>query len=142
MPFIKSEFLVDNPKYTSINQRKEDEKREIRKKAGLDLEITHVKTTNKDPTVKYVQSPKVYSKTLLDAQRKEEQLGQLKKLEGNIGNFTDIKARMENREAAYLRLGYKDTQGKTKKDVDDARKSQIIENLTAKYGNVTVGIHG
>ena len=26
MPFIKSEFLVDKPKFTSINQRKEEEK--------------------------------------------------------------------------------------------------------------------
>lgn len=66
MPFIKSEFLVDNPKFTSINQRKEEERKEARKKAGLDQIISDVKETNKDPTLKYIQNPKLYSKTLLD----------------------------------------------------------------------------
>ncbi len=35
MKFIHSEYLIDNPKYTSINQKKEDEKKEARRKAGL-----------------------------------------------------------------------------------------------------------
>lgn len=74
MPFIKSEFLIDKPKFTSINQRKEEEKQEARRKAGLEATITHVKNTEKDPTIKFVEDPKIYSKTLLDAQRKEEML--------------------------------------------------------------------
>jgi hypothetical protein len=69
-------------------------------------------------------------------------LNQLKQLEGNIGNFKDIKARLEEREACMLRLGYKATEGKTRKDIDEARKKATIDNLTQKYGNVTVGIHG
>lgn len=36
MPYVKSEFLIEQPKYTSINQRKEEERREARKKAGLE----------------------------------------------------------------------------------------------------------
>lgn len=74
MSYIKSEFLVDKPKYTSINQRKEEEKRDARKKAGLEETITHVKDTNKDPSIGFVENPKLYSKTLLDNQRKEEML--------------------------------------------------------------------
>lgn len=41
-------------------------------------------------------------------------LNELKKLESNIGNFKDMKGRLEDREAGILRLGYKDTPAKTK----------------------------
>lgn len=142
MPYIKSEFLIEKPKYTSINQRKEEERQEARKKAGLDPTITHVKDLTKDPTTQFVHNPKLASKTLLDNQRKEEQLSQLKLLESNIGNFKDIKGRLEDREACYQRIGYKETEGKTKKLIDEERKQQMIENMTQKFGNVTVGIHG
>lgn len=30
---------------------------------------------------------------------------------------------MENREACYLRLGYKDVEGKTKKQIEEERKT-------------------
>jgi hypothetical protein len=30
----------------------------------------------------------------------------------------------------------------TKGQIDERRKNDTIANLTAKYGNVTVGIHG
>ena len=46
MPFIKSEFLVDNPKYTSIHQKKADEKKDARRKAGLEPTIIDVKNFN------------------------------------------------------------------------------------------------
>jgi hypothetical protein len=72
-----------------------------------------VKDVSKDPSLKYVAQPVTYSKTLLEKERKEEMLRELKKLESNIGNYKDIKGRMEEREACYLRLGYKETQGKT-----------------------------
>ena len=43
-----------------------------------------------------------------------------------------------------MRLGYKneDNFGMTKGQIEHRRKNEIIANLTAKYGNVTVGIHG
>jgi hypothetical protein len=30
----------------------------------------------------------------------------------------------------------------TKKDIDDRRKQEMIEDMTKKYGNQTVGVHG
>lgn len=72
-----SEFLIDNPKYTSINQRKEEERREARKKAGLDQIISDVKNTSKDPSIAFKAQPAVGSKTLLDNQRKTEMLNEL-----------------------------------------------------------------
>lgn len=62
----------------------------------------------------YHAKPKVESKTLLDNLRKEEMLNELKKIEGNIGNLKDGKARLEDRENCHLRLGYKEVLGKTK----------------------------
>lgn len=39
-------------------------------------------------------------------------------------------------------MGYKETSGLTKGAVVDERKKQIVDDLTKKYGDVTVGIHG
>lgn len=66
MQYIKSEFLVDKPKYNSIKERKEEELRAARAKAGLLESTTDVKETSKDPGLKYVENPKIFSKTLLD----------------------------------------------------------------------------
>ena len=141
-PFIKSEFLVDNPNHKSINERREKEMKDARIKIGLLDTITDVKVTDKDPSLKYVENPKVPTKTLLDNQRKEEIISKLKLLNGNMGNFKDMKGRLEERENCLLRLGYKEVMGKTKGQVEDERKKDIIDNLTSKYGDVTVGIHG
>ena len=46
---------------------------------------------------------------------------------------------MEN---SHLRLGFKDQAGKTKGDISKKRKQEVIDNLTSKYGNQTIGIHG
>ena len=67
MPFIKSEFLVDKPKYNSINQRREDQVKDARVRMGLEKVNNDIKETNKDPSLGFVEKPKVFSKTLLDA---------------------------------------------------------------------------
>ena len=103
---------------------------------------TEVKITSKDPTLKYVENPKFNCKTLLENQRKEDMLNDLKKLEGKVGQLKDGKARLEEREACALRLGYKEVPGRTKTEVAEERKHDAIDSLVKKYGHVTVGIHG
>jgi len=76
-----SEFLIDNPKYTSLTQRKDEQVKEARKRLGLAEKESDVKVTSKDPQMGYVKQPKAKSKTLLEMQRKEEMLKDLKKLE-------------------------------------------------------------
>jgi len=44
----------------------------------------------------------------LDEYRKEENMQMLKKVEANFGNFNDKKHRLEEREEAIRRLGFKD----------------------------------
>ena len=142
MKYKPSEFLIDHPHHTSIDQRIEENRRNARRKAGLIEEHVDIKIRSKDPTTKFIEKPKIYSKTLLDTQRKEEILKELKKLNGNLGNLPDVKQRIDMRENCKLRLGYKEEPGKTKHVVDEERKRSMIDNMVHKFGNVTVGIHG
>jgi hypothetical protein len=56
----------------------------------------------------------------------------------------DAKARLIEREGAFLRKTYKGegVTGKIKAHIDAARKEADVDNLTKKYGTVTIGIHG
>jgi hypothetical protein len=89
-----------------------------------------------------MSKPSIGTKTLLENHRKEEILGDLHKLDKNYGSYKDVEARINDREKCHLRLGYKEQMGMTKGKIQEERKKQIIDNLTSKYGNVTVGIHG
>lgn len=135
--------MIDHPKYTSVIQIKADDKKEARKKANLEEEFVDVKNTvGIDPTLRYIEKPKINSKTLLELQRKAEALAQLKQFENNMGVHKDVKSRIDDRENCNLRLGYKEHPGKTRGVIVNERKQVVIENLTRKYGNVTIGIHG
>ena len=71
-------------------------------------------------------------------------LKQLNQYEAKVGHIPDAKARLEEREGAFLRKTYKGEgqTGKTKAHIDAERKEADIENLTKKYGTVIIGIHG
>ena len=77
MHYIKSEYLVEKPKYNSIKDRREEEFRAARAKAGLLEKPSDVKDLSKDPGLKFIEAPKILSKTLLDQQRKEDILNDL-----------------------------------------------------------------
>lgn len=66
MQYIKSEFLVEKPKYNSIRERKEEEIRVARQRVGLMETIKDIKDNSKDPSLAYREQPKALSKTLLD----------------------------------------------------------------------------
>lgn len=84
------------------------------------------------------------SKTLLEKTRKEEMLNSLNKYEQVVGTLKDAKARLEDREGSFLRKTYKPegVTGRIKAHIDKERKDADVENLTQKYGTVTIGIHG
>ena len=69
-------------------------------------------------------------------------LGELKQFEKYIGSHKVGKERLEQRETCNLRQGFKDTPGLVKQDIDKKRKEEMVKNMTKKFGNVTVGIHG
>lgn len=67
---------------------------------------------------------------------------ELKKVEVNVGNFKEKKHRLEEREEAVRRLGFKDGPVRNKEKIKEEMKKEMVDNMTNKYGNVTVGIHG
>ena len=71
-------------------------------------------------------------------------LNELNKYEELVGTLKDGKARLEDREGAFLRKTYKPegVTGRIKGHIDKERKDADVENLTKKYGTVTIGIHG
>jgi len=69
-------------------------------------------------------------------------LDELKLNEANFEKHVDAQARIEQREMCHLRAQHKEHPGMTKKDIDDRRKQEMIEDMTKKYGNQTVGVHG
>lgn len=106
----------------------------------IDYKETHLKA----PGLTFVASPAVPSKTLLEKTRKEDMLKQLNQYEAKVGTLQDAKARLEDREGCFLRKTYKPegVTGRTKAHINKELKDQTIENLTKKYGTVTIGIHG
>jgi hypothetical protein len=71
-------------------------------------------------------------------------LHELNKYEAKVGNVADAKARLLEREGAFLRKTYKPegVTGRTKGHITAERKEADVDNLTKKYGTVTIGIHG
>jgi hypothetical protein len=116
-----------------------------RERDGLAVETSDVKETHgKVPGLNYINSPGAPTKRLLEQSRKEEMLKQLNQYEAKVGNIPDAKARLEEREGAFLRKTYKaeGVTGRTKGHIDAERKEADVDNLTKKYGTVTIGIHG
>ena len=69
-------------------------------------------------------------------------LEELKKNEANFETHKDAQTRIENREMCHLRAQHKDAPTLTKPEIDERRKQGLIEDMTQKFGQVTVGVHG
>lgn len=64
-------------------------------------------------------------------------------MEKNVGNHKESYARMNDRENAGLRMLNSGSQSKkTYKLLDQQRKAEMVIENNAKFGNVTIGIHG
>jgi len=68
--YVKSEFSVDNPTFTSVKQRKELEKIEARRKVELTDVIQDVKDEIRAPSLEYKYQPKINSTSVLREFRK------------------------------------------------------------------------
>lgn len=54
----------------------------------------------------------------------------------------DGMTRLKEREDCLLRVAYKETEGKTKRKIDEERKKEILENNMKTFGKVSIGVHG
>jgi hypothetical protein len=50
--------------------------------------------------------------------------------------------RLKEREDCFLRMAYKDKDGKTKRQIEEDRKKEMLENNMNKFGKVCIGVHG
>jgi len=50
--------------------------------------------------------------------------------------------RLYERETCFLRLAYKETDGKTKKKLQEERKKEHLDYNMKTFGRVAIGVHG
>lgn len=68
---------------------------------------------------------------------------ELKAMEKNVGHHADSYARMNERENCSLRvLSNMPPSKMTRQQLDQRRRAEMVADNTAKFGNVTIGIHG
>lgn len=140
-PYILSEFFVDKPKHTSMQQIKNEIKREARRKANLKPEADFSVDAKLPPTLKYVETPAAKSKKYLDERRKRANLTDLKNLEVKQGNTETGIDRIHRKEECIFRMGHGNNR-KTQDMLVEQRKREMLENNMRVFGNVAIGIHG
>ena len=50
--------------------------------------------------------------------------------------------RLKEREDAYIRIAYKDQESKTKHQLEEERKKEMLEYNMKTFGKVSIGVHG
>ncbi len=76
---------------------------------------TDIKDASKDPTLAYVERPGIGSKSELNLRRKKENFEEFKKTEAIQGKHKDGMARLKEREDCFLRVNFKEVEGRTKR---------------------------
>ena len=86
----------------------------------------------------------MYSKSLLMETRKREMLKDQKKIEKNFETHLDEQARINERESCILRLCFKgiDHVSKNRNSIKEDRTKEMISDMTKKFGNQVLGVHG
>ena len=78
---IVSEFFVEQPKHQSINEIRDEKKKEDRIKCGLTDHFIDIKDASKDPSLAYVGNPPINSKSELNLRRRQDNFEEFKKTE-------------------------------------------------------------
>lgn len=142
-PYIPSEFNIASPPITSVKQRKAQELVAARRRENLTDEVHEQKDDIKHPSLAFVPQPKIAAKSILEQHRRDQMLVDLKKIEKNVGHHKDAYARINERENCALRMISSMPPSKnTRQQLDQQRRAEMVADNTAKFGNVTIGIHG
>ena len=105
-------------------------------------EVNHAKLP--DPSISWIYQPPVASKSLLVEKKKQDHLRDQQKFEKNFESHVDGQGRIEERENCIARITFKglDTVTMNKQVVKDMRTKEMIEDMTKKFGNQVLGVHG
>ena len=139
--YHRPQEYVEKPKYTATWQRYRDDRREKRQAAGLTEE--NVDTNPKklvDPSLKWVDKTQLN----LNERRKAMMLNELKCFEKNYESHINGQERIENREDCILRLTFKgvETESKNMRQIKGNRVREMIDDMTQKFGEQVLGVHG
>ena len=129
-----------HPKYTSIQQIKDEEHRNARIKCGLEPVETHIKDIHHDPTLEYVYNPKHKTKGDLEKEIKRENLEESKKLMNM--NHKDEVARLNEREDEIFSKMYSNEDRKTFTKIKEQRRKETNEYNIKTFSKQTIGVHG
>ena len=91
---IPDEGYCANPKYTSIHQKIDEEKRNARTKVGLTEETEHPKDVAKEISLNWVHKPEINCTSKLHEKRATQNLNDLRALEGNVGRMLNAEQRL------------------------------------------------
>ena len=50
--------------------------------------------------------------------------------------------RLKERENCFLRIAYKDTDSKTKRQIEEERRKEMLDYNMKTFGRVSIGVHG
>lgn len=143
--YYQPQEYVPNPRYTATWQKTAEQKLNTRAEHGLKPipdEVNHAKLPN--PSLYWVDKPLVVSKSLLVEKKKQDHLRDQQKFEKNFESHVDGQGRIEERENCIARITFKglDTVTMNKQVVKDRRTQEMIEDMTKKFGNQVLGVHG
>lgn len=86
---------------------------------GLEPKFIDIKDSSKDPTLAYLSQPETATKSQLEKKRHQENYEEFKKTEAKQGLHKDMMQRLKEREDAYIRIAYKEHDGKTKHQLEE-----------------------
>lgn len=86
--------------------------------------------------------PPIASKSELNLKRRQENFEEFKKTEALQGTHKDGMQRLKEREDCFLRVAYKDVDGKTKRQIEEERKKEMLDYNMKTFGKVSIGVHG
>ena len=141
------ENLTDNnshknqPKYTSINQKKEEEKRNQRKKCGLSPEPTDNRNnTINPPSLEYIYNPKHKTKKEVNDDYHKENFSESKKL-ATKKHKSDIERLNEREDEIFANL-YSTEERRTYTKIKEKSKKEANDYNIKTFSKQTLGVHG
>ena len=131
----------NKPKYTSINQIKEEKNRNNRIKCGLNPETTDNRNNTKNPpSLEYIYNPKHKTKGEIDEDFHKENLSISKKLSLKE-HKTDVERLNEREDEIFANL-YSTEERKTYTKIKEKARKEANEYNIKTFSKQTLGVHG
>jgi hypothetical protein len=95
-----------------------------------------------EPGLSFVRKPEPNCYSQLEEKRRVQNLADLKALEHNFEKVQNAEQRLNAREMCHLRMQQKDGTTRTRTEIQQRRRKEMVEENTQKFGSQTIGIHG